>query len=336
MRPEDAAVTQGESNDHTPVEPTTVVARLPRFGAAASGGLSLLLASSVLVLFPLGLLIAPLGLVPVVQQVAAGRRSIAAWGWVVLVLALLAVQGVDLLGLPVATYLVVYVLVIVVPTVSIELWQATGWTEGRWVAATTLAGSVLSMAAVVAMAWPTPPLEALAAWWRQAAAVAEESYRAVGVSSGQLELALDTVESVIPWIFVSVPVAYLVVLIYWIRPRLAVLGFPLPIVPFERFRAEEWLPACFAIAGTGTLLLDGTPRWVAVNLLIAVLMLYFVQGLAIIRAHLARWVGRGWLVRWGVALLCLQGPLPLVVAALGIADGFYSLRPRVSDNGGDT
>ena len=51
--------------------------------------------------------------------------------------------------------------------------------------------------------------------------------------------------------------------------------------------------------------------------------------------------GRPWtgdrvarLVRWGIALLCLQGPLPLVVATLGIADSFRSLRPRVDDDGG--
>jgi hypothetical protein len=66
----------------------------------------------------------------------------------------------------------------------------------------------------------------------------------------------------------------------------------------------------------------------ALNALIAVLILYFVHGLAIIRAHLARFVGRGWLVRWGVVLLCLQVPLPLLVAALGLGDSFFQLRPR--------
>jgi hypothetical protein len=65
-----------------------------------------------------------------------------------------------------------------------------------------------------------------------------------------------------------------------------------------------------------------------------VLILYFVQGLAIIRAHLARWIGRGWLVRWGVVLLCLQGPIPVLVTALGVADNFHPLRPRVDDDGG--
>jgi hypothetical protein len=106
------------------------------------------------------------------------------------------------------------------------------------------------------------------------------------------------------------------------------------VAAFEEYRNDDWLAAGFALAGLGTLFLAGTPRWIAVNVLIAVLILYFVQGLAMIRAHLARWLGKGWLVRWGVALLCLQGPLPLVVAALGIADGFFELRPRTGDDGG--
>jgi hypothetical protein len=64
-------------------------------------------------------------------------------------------------------------------------------------------------------------------------------------------------------------------------------------------------------------------------------MLYFVHGLAIIRAHLARWIGRGWFVRWGVALLCLPMPLPVLVSTLGIADSFYQLRPQTSETGGN-
>ena len=77
-------------------------------------------------------------------------------------------------------------------------------------------------------------------------------------------------------------------------------------------------------------------QWVALNLLITVLLLYFVQGLAMIRAHLARWVGRGWFVRWGVALMCIYPPMPILVATLGVADSFFSLRPAVTDDGGNS
>ena len=95
------------------------------------------------------------------------------------------------------------------------------------------------------------------------------------------------------------------------------------------------MAAIFALSGLGALFLSGSLRWVALNLLIAVLLLYFVQGLAMIRAHLARWLGRGWFVRWGVALMCIYPPMPILVAALGVADSFFPLRPTASDDGGN-
>jgi hypothetical protein len=314
---------------------TRPAVRLPRFGVVASGALSLFLVSSLLLIFPLGLLIAPLGLVPVAQQVVVGRQGVAAWGWVVALLLALAVGGLTVIGVHAGLFLAAYCLVVVLPAASIEVWQSARWDEGRWAAMTSLVGSVLCLAVVGFLARPQSPIEALTAWWHEAAVMAEQAYQEVGVSSGQLELALDAAATIVPWTLPSIPVAYLVVILFWIRPRLPMLGFSRPVEPFERFQLEEWLPAGFAVTGLASLVLAGTPRWVAVNLLIAVLMLYFVQGLAIIRAHLARWIGRGWLVRWGVVLLCLQGPLPLVVAALGIADGFYSLRPRTGDDGGE-
>jgi hypothetical protein len=323
----------GDAQHENAVEVVSVPS--PRFGVVASGGLSLLLSSSLIVLFPLGMLVAPLALIPVTQHVVSGRRSVFVWGWVVALLALATLGGASLFGLPILAHLLVFVFMVVLPTVSLELWLSTGVNEGRWATITVLSGSVLCMATLFAFASPGSPLTAIGLWWQQAAVSLEEAYEAAGVASGQLDLALDTVEWVVPWVLPGFPVAYLMVILFWIRPRLAVLGFGMPVAPFEDFRMDEWLPAAFAVAGIGTLVSYGTARWVAVNLLIAVLLLYFVQGLAIIRAHLARWIGRGWLVRWGVVLLCLQGPLPLVVAALGMADGFYSLRPRIVEDGGE-
>jgi len=302
----------------------------PRFGAVATGGLALLLSSTLIVLFPLGMLVAPLALVPVAQHIAAGRRAVIAWGWVVGLLTLAALRGATVFGVPILAHLLVFVFVVVLPAVSLELWSAAGVEEGRWAAVTVLFGSLLVIATLIAFALPSTPVAAIGSWWHEAAESLEKSYEEAGVASGQLELALDTVEGVVPWVLPGIPAAYLVVILFWIRPRLPVLGFGMPVVPFEEFRMDEWLPAAFAVAGVGTLVFHGSARWVAINLLISVLLLYFVQGLAIIRAHLARWIGRGWLVRWGVALLCLQGPLPLVVAVLGIADGFSPCGPVLS------
>ncbi len=316
-------------NSGLPTVPGPVRAALPRLGVVASGIVSLLLASSLLLLFPVGLLIAPLGLVPVVQQVLSRRQGNLAWGWVIVLLAGLAVARLSLLGMPAWVFLLTYCLVVALPAASVALWVRWGGSEARWITFTTLAAALITMATIAAAALPATPVSALSVWWAQAATMMEASYRTLGVPSGQLELALDAMAGTVPWIAPSLPAAYLVALLFWLRPRLPVLGLERPIVAFERFRLDEWLPIGFVAGGAGTLLLSGSGRWVAVTLLVAVLMLYFVQGLAIIRAHLARWIGRGWLVRWGVALLCLQGPLPLVVAALGIADGFYSLRPRI-------
>jgi hypothetical protein len=309
-------------------------ARPPRLGPVGAGALSLALSSTVLLVPLAGFFIAPLGLVPVVQQMVAGRRGASVWGWVVAALLALTFAGVGPRDLPAWGFLASYLLVVVLPAGGIELWRATGWTEGRWIALTTLVGVVALTASVVAASWPETPVEALAGWWEGITAKTIEWYREGGVATGELELASDSIKSVVPWAAVGFWVGYLVYALFWIRPRLAVLGFEMPIAPFERYRGEEWLPAGFAAAGIGVLLLDGTPRWLAANLLIAVIVLYFVQGLAIIRAHLARWLGRGWLVRWGVGLLCLYPAPALIVAALGIVDGFYSLRPRTGDDGG--
>jgi len=245
-----------------------------------------------------------------------------------------SVAGFSLLSAPAWSYLAAYLLVVGFPAASLTAWRFAGWSEGRWAAVTVLVATVVCLGALGAAAAPAAPVDALGLWFHAAADQVEASYREVGVSTGELELAFDTVGPAVPWIAPSLPVAYLVVVLFWIRSRLPILGFPMPVAPFEQYRGDEWLPLGFALFGLGTLFLTGTPRWLATNLLIAVLILYFVQGLAMIRAHVARWVGRGWLVRWAVALICLQGPLPLLVAALGIADGFYPLRPRAIEDGG--
>jgi hypothetical protein len=230
--------------------------------------------------------------------------------------------------------LAAYVLLVVLPASSLEGWARWGWSEGRWADITILVACGLVLAVIAGVAAPLTPMEAVSGWLRVAAADAAELYAAWGLAEGEVELALDAAERMVAWILPAIPLAYLVAVLFWARPRLALLGYPMASGAFEDYRNDEWLAAVFAVSGIGTLVLQGTPRWVALNILLAVLILYFVQGLAIIRAHLARWIGRGWLVRWGVVLLSLQVPMPLFVAALGVADSFHSLRPRVDDDGG--
>ncbi len=302
-----------------------------RLGPFAAGAFSLLMVGSLYALPLLGLVIAPLGLIPVLHLEAAQASRVPVSAWVVGVLAVSAA-----LGLSYALALLLpYMLLVAAPAASVRLWARIGGPEGRWTAATVLAAAVAVLALVAVLSLPAGPVEASRAALREMApAMLETATAGSSTSVGSVELALDHLERWGVWVAPSLPIAYLVVVLFWIRPRLPLLGLRLPVGPFEAYRSEEWLPAAFAVAGGGTVLLGGTGRWVALNLLVAVLLLYFVHGLAIIRAHLVRYVGRGWLVRWGVALLCLVNPLPLLVAMLGVADSFYPLRPRLNDDGG--
>lgn len=300
-------------------------------GALGSGLVSLLLYGSLFVLPLVGLLVAPLGLIPVLQYSARHTSGVAAWGWVAALLGVTAAAGGGTAGL---VFFAGYVTVIVLPALAVEWWRRAGWSDGRWAAAAGFAGLVFVLAAVVGLAWPQAPVPWTTAWLRTAGEQALQLYQKLGVSRGGLQLALDASERNLTWILPALPVTYLVTILFWVRPRLPLLGFAWKPVPFEEYRNDDWLPVTFVLGGIGTLALAGTGRWVAVNVLATVLILYFVQGLAIIRAHLVRYLGRGWFVRWGIALLCLQVPLPVFVAALGIADSFFSLRPRRSDEDG--
>jgi hypothetical protein len=311
-----------------------------RFGAVSAGAVSLLFASFIFVvppsalflLWPLVLFVVPFALVPIVQYMVTGRPGIYAWGWVVCVLIALSSVSVATVGTASLVLLAVYLGVVVAPAIGLEIARIRRWSEGRWVSFSVACGLMVCVAAVAFWAFPQTPMQACLEYERSELAPTLEELQLVASGNPQAGYFLEQAWS---WALPSVPLAYLVLVVFWIRPRLVVLGFPLAVGPFERYSSEVWLPAGFALAGAGTLLASGTIKWLFVNLLVTTLILYFVHGLAIIRAHLARWIGRGWLVRWGVALLCLNGPLSVVVIVLGLADSFYPLRPQAKDDGGN-
>ena len=305
--------------------------QIPRLGATASGLVALLLVGGLFYIPVLGLLIAPLGSLPVLHFQSGGSPGYRAWGPVAALLAVASLGGFAEFTLPLLSG---YALLVILPSVTVDGWVRWGLGEGRWVTGTVTLGLLGTLVVVAAIASPQTPMELSAEWMRDSLEQSGELYVSMGVPQGDVELTLDRVEHAASWLMPSVSMAYFVLVLFWMRPRLPLLGLPVLVAPFEEYRNDEWLAALFALAGGGTLLFGGTFRWVAINLLVTVLILYFVQGLAMIRAHLARWFGRGWLVRWGVVLLCLQIPIPLLVAALGVADSFHPLRPQVDDDGG--
>ncbi len=319
----DSHVEQGSSTPEPP--------RPPSLGPVVSGLISVFLAGSFVLLGPIALLVAPLAIIPVLRFEAERGGSALIWGPVVVILLAAASAGGGVVAFGVLS---AYLLVVIWPSVSVVVWRRSAWTEGRWVAVTVLGFALLLVTAGVVVTVPEGPVEAVAQWTRAAAEDAGVLYTSMGLGRGDVQRAMDQAQWVVAWTLPSMLVFYLVAILFWIRPRLPMLGFDLPIAPFENYRSDEWLTAAFALSGMGAVVLGGTYRWIALNVLLPVLALYFVHGLAIIRAHLARWIGRGWLARWGVAILALQMPLPAVVALLGLVDAFRPLRPQLNEDGG--
>lgn len=305
--------------------------RPPSLGPVGSGLVSLFLAGSFVLLGPIALMVAPLAIIPILRFEADRGGSILVWGPVVVILAAAASAGGGIVALVV---LAAYLIVAVLPTVSIVGWRRSGWSEGRWAAVTVLVFALLLVTAAVVATLPYGPVEVVAQWTRAAAQDAGELYTSMGLSRGEIQRAMDQAQWFVAWTLPSIIVFYFVAVLFWVRPRLELLGLDVPVGAFEDYRSDEWLPLAFAVTGLGAVVLNGTLRWAALNLLLPVLALYFVHGLAIIRAHLTRWIGRGWLVRWGVAILALQMPLPAVVALLGLVDAFRPLRPQLNEDGG--
>jgi len=97
---------------------------------------------------------------------------------------------------------------------------------------------------------------------------------------------------------------------------------------FSRFVTPLWAAVAFVPAGLGAALAPGPGRGAAVDLLLPLVALFFLRGLAIIRALLDR--GRaGPFLRALVYLVVFQMPLPFVLAFGGLLDEFVDVRGRV-------
>jgi hypothetical protein len=98
---------------------------------------------------------------------------------------------------------------------------------------------------------------------------------------------------------------------------------------YALFSTPVWAAVAFVPAGLGAALASGPARHAAVDLLLPLAALFFLRGLAIIRALLDR--GRaGPLLRALVYLVVFQMPLPFVLAFGGLLDEFVDVRGRMN------
>ncbi len=113
-----------------------------------------------------------------------------------------------------------------------------------------------------------------------------------------------------------------------------------PIAPgsFATFRTPFAAAAAFVPAGALAALAGGGASRAAVTVLIPLGVLFFLRGMAIIRALLDR--GRaGLLIRAPVYVLAVQMPIPVLVAIGGLLDEFLDFRgrfPRKEERDGET
>lgn len=113
-----------------------------------------------------------------------------------------------------------------------------------------------------------------------------------------------------------------------------------PLLPgsFATFRTPLAAAAAFIPAGALAALADGFASRAAITVLIPLGTLFFLRGMAIIRALLDR--GRvGLLIRAPVYVLAVQMPIPVLVAIGGLLDEFLDFRERFSrkeESGGGT
>jgi hypothetical protein len=300
------------------------------FGPGMAGLFSLLVFASLPLLPIAGVFLALLAPLPLVHVVATGRTSFVAWGWVAIGLA----SAVFLYQAPwlVAAF-VGYLLVAVWPAVSVETWLRHSWNTGRWAAIVALVALTISAGVVTAVFWPTMPGEALVQLFARMTAGAGELVRLLGEGVEGEDLVARAMH-VAAYLTPAFAALYVLTSALWLRPRLPMLGLPRGSEPFPLYTSEEWLPVGFVVGGLGWVFATEPAKWLAANLLVTVLGLYFVHGLAIILFYLGRRFGGNRWVRLGVVVFALQIPVALVFSALGLVDAFFRLRRGGADDGG--
>jgi hypothetical protein len=145
--------------------------------------------------------------------------------------------------------------------------------------------------------------------------------------------AFDRVRNLVAWqlpgLVLGGCVLHGALLVYAFGRRAGLEEASLPAGSFATFRTPLAVAAAFIPAGVVAALAGGLAARAAVTVLIPLGVLFFLRGMAIIRALLDR--GRvGLLIRAPVYVLAVQMPIPVFVAIGGLLDEFLDFRGRFS------
>lgn len=102
--------------------------------------------------------------------------------------------------------------------------------------------------------------------------------------------------------------------------------YTLPGVPFPEWKAPELLVWILIVAGFLVAFVDGIAKTIALNLLVILLPVYFLQGLAVIDCFFRRKAFSPIIRTVGYLLVTLVNPLPMVVTGIGVFDLWADFR----------
>lgn len=102
--------------------------------------------------------------------------------------------------------------------------------------------------------------------------------------------------------------------------------YEMPGPPFGAWKTPDWIVWFLILGGAGTLLAQGWPYVVAVNLLTVMLPVYFLQGLAIVTWFFRARNISPLLRNIGYLLVVVLNPLPLIVTGMGVFDLWVDFR----------
>lgn len=172
-----------------------------------------------------------------------------------------------------------------------------------------------------------------------------EFYRKAGWTEETLAAtgaAFDRMRDLVVWhltgLVLSGCVLHAALLVYAFGRRAGLEETPVEPGSFATFRTPFVAAVAFVPAGALAALAGGALSRAAVTVLIPLGVLFFLRGMAIIRALLDR--GRaGLLIRAPVYVLAVQMPIPVLVAIGGLLDEFLDFRgrfPRNEERDGET